>query len=370
MATAPTAEGANTKKTVTKATGGGTKAKKPARRKKPTTKSTSASNNQATWSAARAAQMELAGQRSSAAARLSDPLWYRVEDVLHTSTEETAMAESPKILPEQVQIVEAALKHNHLTRADVTPQAFCVLLEQARRFALELLADAQDYAVCAGRTTEILKADLQLASDMRPDHPISVTTQLPKLNLLAQQVNRLPLPPIPTQCYSGVLLPPKHHQLTARTFDVVSGAQVAQKMVQPTPSPYKNKKTAAKPSYGAARGRQISIQLKEPEKKEEPGGNIGSAPMDVSSTAVAAAATAASATAAARVATTADTAADAATSAVAAAAAVPSTTPGAVPSTTTAVPPPAADGAAPVAPVASTPGVAPPSSPSAPSKPL
>lgn len=239
--------------------------------------------------------MELAGQRSSAAARLSDPLWYRVEDVLPATTEETAMAlTAGRVLPDQVKIVEAALANNNLSRVDVTPQAFCVLLEQARRHALEIMADAQDYAVCANRS-EITKADFELASEMRPDHPTAITTQLPKLNLLAQQINRIPLPPIPSNCYSGVLLPPRQHQLTARTFDVVSGAQVSQKMVQPPPSiatrrVSSSSKSTPKPSYGAARGRQIPIQLKEkePEKKEEvtssttasPGGPT---PMEISS---------------------------------------------------------------------------------------
>ena len=217
--------------------------------------------------------MDLATSRIQTAARLSDPLWYRNDDVL--PVEESAMAENAKVLPEQFQIVEAALRHNNLTRTDVTPQAFACLLEQARRYALEIIADSQDYAFVANRS-EIKKEDLELAQNMRPDHPISASTQLPKLNLLAQQINRVPLPPIPTQCYSGVLLPPKHHQLTARTFDVVSGAQVAQKMVQrPLAVPLKKNSSKSKPSYGAARGRQIAVNLKEkeqpkPTEKEQP----------------------------------------------------------------------------------------------------
>lgn len=275
----------STTKTATKASGAGTKTKKTVRRKKPSSSTkSSASSNQATYTAARAAQMELAGQRTAAAARLADPLWYRIEDVLPATTEETAMAmPATKLLPEQVQIVEDALSNNNMSRSDVTPQAFCVLLEQARRYAMEIIADAQDYAVCASRN-EITKADFDLASQMRPDHPTAVTTQLPKLNLLAQQINRIPLPPIPTQCYSGVLLPPKRHQLTARTFDVVSGAQVAQRMVQPKPSiatkriSSSSSKSTPKPSYGAARGRQISIQLKEKESEKKDAVTSSSAP--------------------------------------------------------------------------------------------
>jgi len=124
--------------------------------------------------------------------------------------------------------------------------------------------------------------------EFRPDHPISITTQLPKLNLLAQSINRVPLPPIPTQCYSGILLPSKRYQLTARTFDVVTSAQTAQRMVQAVPAlPVKSRSTGGSngsrrgsssssskkstkkaPSYGASRGRQIAIHLKGDTSKE------------------------------------------------------------------------------------------------------
>jgi len=285
----------SSKKTVTKATGAGTKAKKPNRKKKSTTKSSSAmSGNNQVYAQARLAQQDLASQRNVAAIRLSDPLWYKLEDyVLPAVADESVMSGdvSAKILPEQVQIVEAALDKNGLTRSDVTPQAFACLLEQSRRYAIDILSDSQDYAFVANRV-EITKADLALANEFRPDHPTSISTQLPKLNLLAQSINRIPLPPIPTQCYSGVLLPSKRYQLTARTFDVVTSAQTAQRMVQAVPTASKQTKVSSnsnnqisrrgsstnsssrksitkkvKPSYGAARGRQISINLKGDDKK-------------------------------------------------------------------------------------------------------
>jgi hypothetical protein len=134
---------------------------------------------------------------------------------------------------------------------------------------------------------------IALANEFRPDHPTSISTQLPKLNLLAQSINRIPLPPIPTQCYSGVLLPSKRYQITARTFDVVTSAQTAQRMVQAVPTASQQTKVSSnsnnqssrrgsstnssskksttkkvKPSYGAARGRQISINLKGDGTKE------------------------------------------------------------------------------------------------------
>ena len=281
----------STAKTVTKATGAGTKAKKPVRKKKATAKSSSSGpGSSQLYAASRAAQLDLASQRNAAAARRSDPLWYQLEDyVLPAVADETAMAEgsAAKILPEQAQIVEAALDKNGLSRSDVTPQAFACLLEQARRYAIDILSDSQDYAFVASRT-EITKADLELANEFRPDHPISITTQLPKLNLLAQSINRVPLPPIPTQCYSGILLPSKRYQLTARTFDVVTSAQTAQRMVQAVPAlPVKSRSTGGSngsrrgsssssskkstkkaPSYGASRGRQIAIHLKGDTSKE------------------------------------------------------------------------------------------------------
>jgi len=281
-------------KTVTKATGAGTKAKKPARKKKTTTKpSTSGANNQI-YAQSRAAQQDLAAQRNAAAIRMSDPLWYKLEDyVLPAVEKESVMSEiSAQILPEQVQIVEMALDKNNLTRADITPQAFACLLEQARRYAIDILSDSQDYAFVANRV-EITKADLALANEFRPEHSTSITAQLPKLNLLAQSINRIPLPPIPTQCYSGVILPSKRYQLTARTFDVVTSGQTAKRMVQavPTISPLtaakvnsnqssnrrasaanSTKKNANKkklPNYGARTGaRQIAISLKGDNSKE------------------------------------------------------------------------------------------------------
>lgn len=293
MATAPApsvaaAGGGSTKSTKSaakKATkAGATKPKAPRKTKKAGGSSKATLNpSQQAYAAARAAQMDLARIRNEEAARRLDPLWYKAEDILPSVADESLMAEHAKFLPEQIQIVENALAKNNLTRSDITPQAFACLLEQARRFAIEILTDSQDYAFVAGRT-EIDRADLMLANEFRPDHPIAVSTQLPKLNLLAQTVNRMPLPPIPTQCYSGVLLPPKNHQLTARTFDVVTSAQTARRMVQAAPPPPHKIKTgkkkaaswssssakedkSSKPSYGAARGRQISVNLK---KKEEP----------------------------------------------------------------------------------------------------
>lgn len=267
---AATQTGAKKSKSAAKATGAGTKAKpkKPAaRKKKSPTKAMSAATAQNIVNEARAAKIELAHQRAITAARKSDPLWFRVEDILPTIQDSSRTS----VFPEQVKVVEAALGNNGLSRGDVTPQAMACLLEQVRRYAQELAADAQDYAYTANRA-DVAPEDLKLAAEFRADHPVSMTTQLPKLNIVAQQVNRAPLPPIPSQCYSGILLPPKEHQLTARTYDVISGARVTQKMVQRAPSiaAKKSKKTVTnQPSYGATKGCQIPVKLKgQPQEKD------------------------------------------------------------------------------------------------------
>lgn len=260
--------------------------KKKVRRKKPP--STKGPTSQAIVTAAKNATGELNSFKAEEFAKRKDPLWYRTNEVLQAISGDSSPV--PGLLAEQVDLVEAALQRNHLTRADVTPQAFGVLLEQARRYALEIVADAQDCAHAAHRH-EIQKADLSMALELRTDQPNShMLVELQKMTLVAHNLNRIPIPPIPQHCYSGVVLPPKPHQLTSRTFDILTGAQTAQKMKQPLPSPRTTKKnsksvpttataatssssssstiptttstiTKSTPSYGATRGRLIPISL-------------------------------------------------------------------------------------------------------------
>ncbi len=278
--TAATAKSKSKAKTVTKASGAaGTqaKAKKPSR-KKTTTNTTTTTTLKATTSStavsqtilnnAKAAQADLERQQAEDEARRMDPLWYRLEDIMpisgcggSDSTLYSGIAST--VLPEQAQVVEQVLATYGLGPSDVTPQAMTCLLEQSRRFANEIISNAQDLAFSANRS-EVLDNDLQLAAKMRADFREAVSAQIPKLNQMAQHVNREPLPPIPSHCYSGVLLPPKHHQLTARTYDVVSGARVQRKMIHKVPQAPKKKKgvAAAQPLYGASKGRPIAVKLK------------------------------------------------------------------------------------------------------------
>eukprot|EP00571_Detonula_confervacea_P003037 CAMPEP_0172314706 /NCGR_PEP_ID=MMETSP1058-20130122/23204_1 /TAXON_ID=83371 /ORGANISM="Detonula confervacea, Strain CCMP 353" /LENGTH=421 /DNA_ID=CAMNT_0013028643 /DNA_START=38 /DNA_END=1300 /DNA_ORIENTATION=+ len=123
---------------------------------------------------------------------------------------------SSSFLVDDVTIIENALKANGLTRNDVTPKAYACFLEQSRRYALETLANAQDYAIHAQRNTipSLLPADLLLAVEMHQEdgggiHGVTATLPTPEqISDLANEVNRAPLPPIPAHCYNGVALPP------------------------------------------------------------------------------------------------------------------------------------------------------------------
>ena len=210
-----------------------------------------------------------------------------------TTTTTNQPKSSSGFLIDDVTIIDKSLSNTNLTRSHLTPRAYACLLEQARRYTLELLADAQDYALHAQRgggsdsTTTIaakklLPADLLLAVEMRGDRN-GVSSTLPRVEevqCVAEEVNRIPLPAIPRDCYGGVVLPPVEEQLTARTFDVVNGARVAQKMMRGGDYPMGlsdvgnlGKKggggggssgggSRKVGSYGAGVGRQIVVNLK------------------------------------------------------------------------------------------------------------
>ncbi|KAL7490949.1 hypothetical protein ACHAWT_000464 [Skeletonema menzelii] len=207
----------------------------------------------------------------------------------------TTSSSSSGFLVDDVSIIDKSLTKAGLTRSHLTPRAYACLLEQARRYTLELLADAQDYAIHAQRDSiaSLNPSDLLLAVEMREDTN-GVASTLPRVEdvvYVAEEVNRVPLPSIPRDCYGGVLLPPVEEQLTARTFDVVNGARVVQKMMRGGDYPMVvsevgnlgkkgggsggGKKTG---SYGAAVGRQISVNLKSGKGDEKSKGGGASAP--------------------------------------------------------------------------------------------
>ena len=321
---APAKKATSKKKTAAKAGATQAKAKKPtARKKKATTtaKGNAAASNQAILQESRAAANDLATQRAYAAARKTDPLWYRIEDIvpavltkekemkLPINKNKSATQATSKLTPtmtDQINILERALSHNGMTRSDVTPQAMACLLEYARRYTTEILNQGQVLATHSNRTN-VNSPDLLLAAEMRNDHAVAISAQLPLVHTLSQQLNRKPLPPIPANCYSGVLLPPPTQQLTARTFDIVSGASTALRSIQKMPpmpptagkSANNNSSTSGTPSgatkstksktgtaaaYGATRSpKQIPVKLKQPELKPPEPPTLATATMDITS---------------------------------------------------------------------------------------
>jgi len=264
--------------------------------------------------------MDVTTPPSSASASTSNKR--KKSDAANTATQlqPSTSSSSSGFLMDDVSIIDKSLHSAGLTRSHLTPRAYACLLEQARRYTLELLADAQDYALHAQRGSSdnssmiaaLQPSDLLLAVEMREDTN-GVSSTLPRVEdvqYVAEEVNRVPLPSIPRECYGGVVLPPVEEQLTARTFDVVNGARVVQRMMRGGDYPMGlsevgnlgkkggggggggGRKTG---SYGAATGRQISVNLKSGKVVDEKsksggsgvavgGGSAASAPLAASKT--------------------------------------------------------------------------------------
>lgn len=186
------------------------------------------------------------------------------------STQDPYAVESPSFLENDVEIVRNALHKNGLPLSGVTVEAFDCLLEEARKYAMELITDASDYAMHSHGTEAISPADLQLAKDMKDEERnIHGQHNLDALAAIAHETNRRPLPPIPSDCFNGVVLPPIEYTLLGRSFDVVlskrnrslslDGKGNADHNMTTTESVAPSVTSAA---YGAKRGqKQVQINL-------------------------------------------------------------------------------------------------------------
>ncbi len=166
------------------------------------------------------------------------------------------------------------------TKKDVIGHgAYEVILEYARKYALELLQDAQEYAQhcngSASTNSKVTSRDLELASQFLQDEE-------EEHQGFSTDMNRIPLPLLPANCYTGIVLPDDNHTTTlARTYDVVSAARISQQFSlssssQPPKTNTNNQNpnnndnnastikssSATTPSYGATRKRQIPINFK------------------------------------------------------------------------------------------------------------
>ena len=229
------------------------KSTKTTNRKKKSPKSTTPSSTKATTAsiiaAANKAKVELSDLRTQAQLKRNDTAWL--------STDVSAIASDSKGAGmNESKIVDMALRNNGVYIHDITPRAYSVLVEYAKKYACDLYADAQDYTWHANRK-EVQPVDIKLAADLRKSSDITAQSSS-HIEALAEDCNSIPLPPIPNNCFHGVVLPPKEYQLTSRTFDVI---------LEPTPSVQMDVKkeesnSARKQSYGAHKGKQIQINLK------------------------------------------------------------------------------------------------------------
>ena len=242
--------------------------------------------------------MDVTSPPSSSGGGSGSPSKRKKVDSSSSNSQQQQSSSSSGFLMDDVTIIDKALQSSGLTRSNLTPRAYACLLEQARRYTLELLADAQDYALHAARDSisTLLPCDLLLAAEMREDvHGISSTLPcVEDVQGMADEVNRVPLPAIPRDCYGGVVLPPVEDQLTARTFDGVNGARVVQRMLRGGDYPMSlgdvgrggggtNSTKRKVGSYGAGIGRQIAVNLKSSKKGEV--GISGGTDKDVGTTA-------------------------------------------------------------------------------------
>jgi len=191
--------------------------------------------------------------------------------------------DSPSFLEQDIEIVHKALQNNGLEMEDITAEGFDSLLQEARKYAMELIADAGDYAMHSHGSDNITSADLILAKEMQSDDldaAMGLTTSdhigsleyMQTIGKIAHETNNRVLPPIPDHCYNGVVLPEVEFTLLGRPFDVVcrapidttnnqtkhSGSGTSSSMQESS-----NRSNNTIPSYGARRAghKQIPMNL-------------------------------------------------------------------------------------------------------------
>ncbi len=242
-----------------------TKKKKP--KKKATPKKSSASNTNAINTLARIEYKKLLAKRQ---AKLHDQAWLSTipNPPTPTSTSPDINIDSPAFLDQDVEIVHKALQNNGLSTEDVTAEAFECLLQQARKYAIELITDAADYAVHSHDADNITPADLLLAKEMQSESDFS-PDNIDTLAKIAHETNRRVLPPIPDHCYNGIVLPDPEYTLLGRAFDIVPRrvdnriTSAREGSIAVNVQEKGGKEARSMPSYGARRGqKQVQISLK------------------------------------------------------------------------------------------------------------
>jgi len=191
--------------------------------------------------AAKKVEMELQASRSGEHIRKMDALWLGDSTTPGSKSKSTSTTttSSSVFAEEEALILERALRANGLvyflpsnanntttaaatntTVGDVTPQAYECLLEYLRKYTNDLVLEAQEYAWHSGRNT-IEAKDIKLAVEFNEEDIPPLRLRHATTMSMAEELNMIPLPPIPNNCFNGIVLPPIDHQLTARTFDII-----------------------------------------------------------------------------------------------------------------------------------------------------
>lgn len=97
------------------------------------------------------------------------------------------------------------------------PQVISMLMEIAHRYTTELLEDADAYKRHT-KQTDISEQDIALAQQVHREMKHRAPPPREALAEIAERVNSLPLPAIPTR--SGLLLPPERYCLTQGNYQV------------------------------------------------------------------------------------------------------------------------------------------------------
>lgn len=290
------------------------------RKKKPSGSRSNSASNKAQDQAAilrngEKAKIELNQLRKNIQDRKNDLAWTS-QEYISNPLDLIQFSYLEERYPNEAQLVDNALRHVGMTKDSVTAQAYGCLLEHARMYTNDLIQDAMDMAMhrtgydddneTSGEQNnndiELEARDFKAAVQFRnQDEPTSNTSAtvdggiisscLPprdSLFLLASDVNKRPLPPIPQNCYNGIVLPPQYpssqdnpsnsHLLINRTYDIVSSSQLLaeyndqNKGVKDSLNEGEEKNAGQSDSttdkqnkissYGATKGPQIDVNIK------------------------------------------------------------------------------------------------------------
>lgn len=206
--------------------------------------------SQAAIAAARANLAHVRGERE-------DPLWLAKQQ--QQISRDPNRINFDRIVQNALMNVNLSLDQN---QDQIEASALQCLQEHARLYAWHLVADAQDFAMhrTGSLTPQITGPDLQLAVQNQNE---TTGKQRDVLIKFYDEVNVIPLPNIPKNCYTGVVLPRMEDTLLARSYDVVQGqSQSARAMNARSQTTNSKEKSSQAPKRRRNTKSKIEVKLK------------------------------------------------------------------------------------------------------------